>query len=106
VAVEIETQPTKGKRAIGIDFGCKDAATASDGDVLHGRWYRARERALATAQRAGKKKRAKAIHAKIKNRRKDAIHKYSTRIVKEHGAWSLATLARPVWRNHPLRNRH
>ncbi|MFT4727112.1 MAG: putative transposase [Granulosicoccus sp.] len=32
------------------------------------------------------KKRAKAIHAKIRNCRKDAIHKYSTGIVKHYGA--------------------
>ncbi|MFT4727111.1 MAG: putative transposase [Granulosicoccus sp.] len=41
VAVQIEAQPTKGKRSIGIDLGCKDAATASNGGVLHSRWYRA-----------------------------------------------------------------
>jgi hypothetical protein len=40
---------------------------------LQGRWYRAGEHSLATAQRAGKKKRAKAIHAKIRNSRKDSI---------------------------------
>jgi putative transposase len=37
------------------------------------------------AQRAGHKNRTKAIHAKITNRRKDFLHKLSTRLVKEHG---------------------
>ena len=41
--------------------------------------------ALAKAQRARKKKRVKAIHPKIKNRRKDAQHKY-TRKLAEHNA--------------------
>jgi IS605 OrfB family transposase len=42
--------------------------------------------ALAQAQRSGHKGRAKAIHAKISNRRKEFLHKLSTRLVKEQGA--------------------
>ena len=86
VAVEVDAKPSVGTSAVGIDLGCKDAATTSEGDVLHGRWYRAEEKRLATAQRARKKKRVKAIHAKIRNRRKDAIHKFSTALVQRHGA--------------------
>jgi IS605 OrfB family transposase len=41
---------------------------------------------LAVAQRANKKHRVKAIHAQIANRRKDFLHKLSTRLVKENGA--------------------
>ena len=41
---------------------------------------------LAVAQRANKKQRVKAIHAKIANRRKDALHKLSTQLVNEYGA--------------------
>ena len=47
-------------------------------------WYRESEAALGIAQRAHKKKRVKAIHAKIANQRKDAIHKETARLVKEH----------------------
>lgn len=36
------------------------------------------------AQRANKKNRVRAIHAKIKNRRKDVQHKFSTRLVKNN----------------------
>jgi len=36
------------------------------------------------AQRDRDKKRVKAIHAKIKHRRKDAIHKFSNKIVREN----------------------
>ena len=86
VAVEVEAKPSSGTSAVGIDLGCKDAATCSDGKVLHGRWYRREQAALGIAQRARKKDRVKAIHAKVKNRRKDAHHKESTRLVRENGA--------------------
>ena len=38
------------------------------------------------AQRAHKKSLVKALHAKIKNRRKDELHKFSTKLVQEYGA--------------------
>ena len=47
--------------------------------------FRKSEAVLATAQRAKKTKRAKAIHAKIRNRRKDFLHKESARLTKEYG---------------------
>jgi hypothetical protein len=53
--------------------------------VQSNRLFRDLEPALAVAQRAGKKKRAKAIHAKISNRRKNALHKLSTGLVKNYG---------------------
>ncbi|MEJ6002616.1 RNA-guided endonuclease InsQ/TnpB family protein [Paucibacter soli] len=70
---------------IGIDLGLKDLAACSDGRKEEARrFYRDLEPALAAAQRAGKKDRVKAIHAKIANRRKDALHKFSTALVKDH----------------------
>ncbi len=42
--------------------------------------------ALAVAQRAKKKRRVSALHAKIANRRKDALHKFSTALAREYGA--------------------
>lgn len=87
VAVDFEEQPTQGTRAVGIDLGLKDIATTSDGEKLAaGRFYRDLESSLGRAQRANKKRRVKAIHAKIKNRRKDALHKFSTAIVKANAA--------------------
>ncbi len=50
------------------------------------RFYRDLEPALARAQRARHRNRARAIHAKIANRRKDFLHKLSTRLVKANGA--------------------
>ncbi|MCV6587664.1 MAG: transposase, partial [Marinobacterium sp.] len=75
-----------GQDKVGIDLGLKDTATCSDGTRLEaGRFYRDLEPELAVAQRAGKKKRVKAIHAKIVNRRKDALHKFSRQLVNRAG---------------------
>jgi len=87
VCVEVETRPTTATTAIGIDLGLKDYATPSEGEPLAaGKFYRDLQSALGKAQRANKKARARAIHAKIKNRRKDALHKYSTALVNSHAA--------------------
>lgn len=72
---------------MGIDLGLKELLSTSDGrQVPAHHFYRTLEPALASAQRAGKKARVRAIHAKIKNRRKDALHKLSTALVKDYGA--------------------
>lgn len=71
---------------VGVDLGLKDLATLSDGRKIETpRFYRKSEAALATAQRAKKTKRTRAIHAKIANRRKDFIHKLSAKLSKEYG---------------------
>lgn len=86
VVVEVEAEIPAGQDAIGIDLGLKDTATCSDGTKLEaGRFYRDLESKLAVAQRARKKKRAKNIHAKIANRRKDALHKFSRQLVNRPG---------------------
>lgn len=72
--------------AVGIDLGLKTLATLSSGDKIEmPRFYRESEQALATAQRARKTKRARAIHAKARNRRKDFLHKASAALAKEYG---------------------
>jgi putative transposase len=88
VTVDVKKpEPSKGKSAIGIDLGLKDFAGISDGQIVAAeRFYRGLEPALAVSQRANNKDRAKAIHAKIANRRKDFLHKLSTQLVKNHGA--------------------
>ena len=48
------------------------------------RLYRKYEQALARAQRAGRKARARAIHAKIANCRKHFLHELSTRLVRQN----------------------
>ena len=73
--------------AVGIDLGLKDFLASSDGAKVEAeQFYRDLEPALARSQRAGRKDRTRAIHAKIANRRKDFLHKLSTRLVKNHRA--------------------
>lgn len=88
VTVDVKKpEPSPGKSSIGIDLGLKDFAALSNGQTVQAeQFYRDLEPALAVSQRAGNKKRTKAIHAKIANRRKDFLHKLSTRLVKENGA--------------------
>jgi transposase len=85
-----------GTKELGIDLGLKDFAAFSDEaleNVEAQRFYRDLEPALAVVQRANKKRRAKAIHAKITNRRKDFLHKLSTRIVCEYGFISIGNVS-------------
>lgn len=86
VDAKLKAQPP-GTGAVGIDLGLKDLAALSNGLTIKAQqFYRDLEPALATAQRSGNKARAKAIHAKIANRRKDFLHKLSTELIKQHGA--------------------
>ena len=73
--------------ARGIDLGLKDLVVGSNGlKVQAQQFYRDLEPHLAVAQRARKKARVRALHAKVANRRKDALHKLSTRLVSQHQA--------------------
>jgi IS605 OrfB family transposase len=86
VVVEVDRKISTGQDAIGIDLGLKTTATCSDGVKLEsGRFYRDLEKSLGNAHRAGKKARARAINAKIANRRKDALQKFSTALVARCG---------------------
>lgn len=89
VAVQLPALPAKPpvlSEAVGIDLGLKELAVLSDGRKVDAqRFYRDMEPALARAQKAAKKRRAQAIHAKVANRRKDLLHKLSSRLVAEHG---------------------
>jgi IS605 OrfB family transposase len=68
--------------SVGIDLGLKTIATTSDGEKLEaGRWTQGHAVALANAQRRGHKKQAKRIHRRTANQRKDALHKFSRRMV-------------------------
>ena len=93
VAVQVQSKPSPGTAAVGIDLGLKECATTSTGEKLEGRWYRCHEQKLGIAQRAGKKNRARAIHAKIKNQRKDALHQFSSALVKNNAAIFVGDVA-------------
>ena len=69
---------------VGIDLGCKESATSSQGDKLTIKQTQKWSKKLAIAQRANNKKRVKAIHAKIKNTRQDLIHKFTSKLVKDN----------------------
>ena len=86
VVVKVQAKISAGTAAVGIDLGLKEAAVASTGERIEGRFYRKLEAQLAMAQRAHKKPRVKAIHAKIANQRKDTLHKFSTQLVKNNAA--------------------
>lgn len=85
VCVDVPKEQSCGEGAVGIDLGLTTTATMSTGEKYDGeRAFRAIEPDLAVAQRARKKNRAKALHAKARNRRLDGLHKLSTRLVSEN----------------------
>jgi putative transposase len=83
--VEVAEDHPTGEAKIGIDLGLKSVAVCSNGMIIEApRIYRRHEQQLAIAQRAGNKRRAKAINAKIKQCRRDFIHKATTKIAREN----------------------
>jgi transposase len=83
--VEVANDNGAATGEVGIDLGLKALATTSDGEVIdnprHIRRYAER---LAIAQRAGNRRRAAAIHAKIADCRRDHHHKISTRLARSY----------------------
>ncbi len=71
--------------AVGIDLGLKDTATTSDEDkLLAGHFYRGIEHKITQAQRRGHKRQAKRLHRTAARRRKDALHRFSRRLVEKY----------------------
>lgn len=86
LVVEVEDYSYKktGKE-VGVDLGLKTTASYSDGTEFVGiKATKMYANKLAIVQRAKKKKQVAAIHTKIKNVRKDSIHKETLRLVKEY----------------------
>ena len=72
---ELEAPLPAGSGEVGIDLGIKDTAVLSDGTkVQNPKLLASYAKQLATAQRAGRKDRARAIHAKIINSRRHHLH--------------------------------
>lgn len=86
IVLELAEAPLRSPtRGVGIDLGLKAIATLSDGSTIEAPTiYRHAEAALAVAQRARKRRRVKAIHTKIANRRHDFLHKLSSKIVADY----------------------
>jgi putative transposase len=73
------------KESVGIDLGLKSTAATSDGVKLEARhFYRCIEQKIAQAQRRRHKHQAKRLHRIAARRRQDALHKFSSQIVKEY----------------------
>ena len=82
--VEVQEDRAHGSDEIGLDLGLKSLVTLSTGEKIEApRIYRKYELALAIAQRAGRKPRVRAIHAKVANCRRHFLHELSTRLVRE-----------------------
>ncbi|MFM0741220.1 transposase [Paraburkholderia xenovorans] len=89
IKVKKAARPAIGRveKFVGIDLRLKEFEATSYGYVISlGRHYHKLEQDLAKAQRARKKARVRALHAKIRNARRDQLRKLSTALVQEHGA--------------------
>ncbi|MES2130080.1 MAG: transposase [Pseudomonadota bacterium] len=84
IVLEVCEAPVRAPlRGVGIDLGLKNLAKMSDGSTISApQFYRQAGAALAVAQRARKKKRIQAIHAKIANRRHNFLHIQTSAIVR------------------------
>jgi IS605 OrfB family transposase len=86
VQIEVIEAPAKDGPSVGVDLGLHDLAALSDGrKIKMPAFYRRHERELALAQQRGQKRRATALHAKVRNCRRHFLHEQSTRLVREHG---------------------
>ena len=85
IQVELPEPEKRSGSPVGIDLGLKDLAALSDGSKIEApRLYRASERKLAQFQSRRQKTRARALLAKIANRRKHFLHVATTQIVRDH----------------------
>jgi putative transposase len=91
---EVEEQTDCGSDEIGIDLGLKTLAATSTGEnIANLRIGRKHAAALARAQKAGRKNRVRAIHAKIERARKHYLHEVSTRLVREYGLIAVGNVS-------------
>ena len=115
VQCAVRTLPATGT-AVGVDAGITSLVTLSTGEKVTNPGHERRDRArLAKAQRAlsrkakGSANRARArvkvarVHARITDRRRDHLHKLSTRIIRENQTVIIEDLSvRNMVRNHSL----
>ena len=103
--------PITESTAIGIDLGIKDFAITSDGEVFNNpKNLRNAQSKLKYIQRKysknkskRNKKRLALIHEKIVNKRKDFLHKVSTKLIRENQTIAIETLSvSNMVKNHNL----
>src|SRR3984957_600228 len=71
--------------AVGLDLGLKNTVATSQGDKHEAaQFYRHIEQKIAQAQRRGHKRQAKRLHRWAARRRRDALHKFSRKLVNEY----------------------
>src|SRR5579859_6231743 len=104
------------EQSVGADLGLKDFVILSTGETVgNPKFFTKDEKKLAKAQRRhakkrkGSKNREKArkkvarIHARIADRRRDFLHKLSTRLIRENQTICVETLAvKNMVKNHKL----
>jgi putative transposase len=104
------------EQTVGADLGLKDFVILSTGETVgNPKFFRKDEKKLAKAQRRlakkqkGSKNRAKArrkvarLHARIADRRRDFLHKLSTRLILENQTICVESLAvKNLVKNHSL----
>ena len=81
--VELTISPYEARsEAVGLDLGIKTTVATSDGEKLEaGQFYRQIEVQIAHAQRRGHKRQAKRLHRTAARRRKEALHRFSRKLV-------------------------
>ena len=103
--------PIEENTTIGIDLGIKDFAITSDGEVFENpKYLRKAQSKLKYAQRKyskhkGKrtKKKLAKLYEDVVNKRKDFLHKTSTKLIRENQTICLETLAvKNMVKNHNL----
>jgi putative transposase len=103
--------PIKEETTIGIDLGIKDFAITSDGEVFDNpKNLRKAQSKLKYVQRKYSKNKGKRtkqrlalLHEKVANKRKDFLHKVSTKLIRENQTIALETLAvKNMVKNHNL----
>ncbi len=119
IAIKYEIElPTvaESRSKVGVDIGIKELAVTSDGTVFSNpKAYRRMSKKLKRAQRRvskrvkGSKNRAKAVrklgklHAKVSNIRKDAIHKLTHHLAKNHSEVKIENISiKAFLKNHKL----
>ena len=103
--------PIKENTTIGVDLGIKDFAITSEGEVFENpKYLRKAQSKLKYVQRKysknkGKrtKKKLAKLHEYVVNKRKDFLHKVSTKLIRENQTICLETLAvKNMVKNHNL----
>lgn len=115
VETTVETLPPTGT-SVGVDAGITSLVTLSTGEKVTNPRHERRDRkrlarahrvlsrkAKGSANRAKAKLRVARIHGKIRDRRRDVLHKLTTRLVREHDVIAVEDLTvRNMLRNHSL----